>query len=496
MTRPDRSSCSRHSSAGILAGEHVDALGDDTAAARRGGRARGRRRSYDGHRASRSRSSPRGARCRRLGARQRRLSSTLHSTAAVDDARHGRRSTVCSRPTRPASRYSCRRYSCAPIGTARCSPPRAATTPCGCACRSRRPRRRSEAGSRRCAPSGFDDRARWRHAVGRLDDARVLALAPPRGLLAVADASPRRGAPRHPRASADAARAARPASCSATPATSRPTSPTRTATSGLSHLLAVSGENVAFVLALVGPLLRRLPLGGRARRWRCVVVLVFAAMTRFEPSVLRASAMAAIALLATLGGRPASRGRVLAVRGDRAARRRPVPPALGRVPAVVRRERRHRVPRTRRSRARSAGPRVVREPLAVSLAAQLGVMPVLLLAFGSFPLVTPLSNLVAAPAAEVLGVYGLVASADRRCRARARSAAAAADRAPGRVGHRRRPRPARRSRSTLDERGALGVLALGAGGRVGSLRPCPSPSSRSRPCAWVSASSTCARAWS
>ena len=31
--------------------------------------------------------------------------------------------------------------------------------------------------------------------------------------------------------------------------------------SGLSHLLAVSGENVAFTLALFGPLLRRLSLG-------------------------------------------------------------------------------------------------------------------------------------------------------------------------------------------------------------------------------------------
>jgi Competence protein len=40
----------------------------------------------------------------------------------------------------------------------------------------------------------------------------------------------------------------------------------------------------------------------------------------------------------------------------------------------------------------------------------LGVLPVLLLVFGSFPLVTPVSNLLAAPAAEVLGVYGCFAS--------------------------------------------------------------------------------------
>ena len=68
--------------------------------------------------------------------------------------------------------------------------------------------------------------------------------------------------------------------------------------SGLSHLTAVSGENVAFVLAVAGPFLRRLGL-----RWRwfvtIAVLVFFAAVTRFEPSVLRAVAMAAIATTAT-----------------------------------------------------------------------------------------------------------------------------------------------------------------------------------------------------
>ncbi|HEY2814124.1 MAG TPA: ComEC/Rec2 family competence protein, partial [Acidimicrobiales bacterium] len=57
--------------------------------------------------------------------------------------------------------------------------------------------------------------------------------------------------------------------------------------SGLTHLLAVSGENVAFVLALAGPLLRRLSL--RPRFAATVgVIAFFALVTRFEPSVLRA----------------------------------------------------------------------------------------------------------------------------------------------------------------------------------------------------------------
>src|SRR5262249_45716190 len=61
--------------------------------------------------------------------------------------------------------------------------------------------------------------------------------------------------------------------------------------SGLTHLLAVSGENVAFVLALVGPLLRRCSL--RSRLLVGITVLViFGCATRFEPSVLRAEVMA------------------------------------------------------------------------------------------------------------------------------------------------------------------------------------------------------------
>jgi competence protein ComEC len=179
--------------------------------------------------------------------------------------------------------------------------------------------------------------------------------------------------------------------------------------SGLTHLLAVSGENVAFVLALAGPLLRRLSLASRTAL-ALTIVLIFATMTRFEPSVLRASTMAAIALLAAFAGRPASRGRVLAFAvialllvdpflvhsvgfllscGASAGIAYFEPPIARRLP----------------------GPRVLAEPLAVSLAAQCGVFPVLLVAFGTFPLVTPFANLLAAPAAEALGVYGFVASA-------------------------------------------------------------------------------------
>ena len=257
--------------------------------------------------------------------------------------------------------------------------------------------------------SGTDNRARWRHAVARLDDSKsnrshrptdcrfadgvrnvvlsgTRALPPTqRALVAGFLLGDTRGIPARCRG--------------------------RVPEVGLSHLLAVSGENVAFVLALAGPLLRRLRLPGRTVLALSVIV-VFAAMTRFEPSVLRAAAMASLAVLTTLLGRPTSRGRVLAyaVIGlllidpfllHSVAFLLSCGASAGIVyaePWIVR-----RIP----------GPRFVREPLAVSLAAQLGVLPVLLATFGSFPLVTPVANLFAAPAAELVGVYGFLAAASR-----------------------------------------------------------------------------------
>ena len=81
---------------------------------------------------------------------------------------------------------------------------------------------------------------------------------------------------------------------------------------GLTQLLAVSGANVAFVLALTRPLLRRLPLRAQLIAGLAVLV-VFGTMTRWEPSVLRACAMAACSMAALYLGRPTAGVRVLAL---------------------------------------------------------------------------------------------------------------------------------------------------------------------------------------
>ncbi|HEX4777756.1 MAG TPA: ComEC/Rec2 family competence protein, partial [Acidimicrobiia bacterium] len=158
--------------------------------------------------------------------------------------------------------------------------------------------------------TGYDARFRWRHAVARLSVTDVLDARAARSPLARV---------------ANAARHTVLAGTRFLPATQRglvagfllgdtravpPRVVDEFRASGLSHLVAVSGENVAFVLALVGPLLRRLRRGPRLVVALAVVV-TFGAMTRWEPSVLRAIAMAMVALLAGALGRPTTGVRVL-----------------------------------------------------------------------------------------------------------------------------------------------------------------------------------------
>jgi competence protein ComEC len=177
--------------------------------------------------------------------------------------------------------------------------------------------------------------------------------------------------------------------------------------SGLTHLLVVSGENVAFVLTLAGPLLRRLSLRGRLVAG-VTVLFVFGTLTRWEPSVLRAIAMATISLVAATVGRPATTVRVLALAvtalllvdpllvhsvGFQLSVGACLGIALLAAPLA----------------ALLPGPRNVAQALAVTLAAQAGVAPVLIPTFGGLPVVALVANLLALPAAGPLMVWGLAA---------------------------------------------------------------------------------------
>lgn len=170
---------------------------------------------------------------------------------------------------------------------------------------------------------------------------------------------------------------------------------------GLTHLLAVSGQNVAFVLALAAPALRL--LGLRGRFLAALALLVgFGVLTRWEPSVLRAEAMAAVTLLAFTLGRPASTLRVLALAVTGLLLVDPL--LVGSVGFQL-------------SCGACAGIAVLSAPLgrrlplpvAVTLAAQAGVMPILVPVFGGVPVASLPANLLAVPAAAPVMVWGLAA---------------------------------------------------------------------------------------
>jgi competence protein ComEC len=78
--------------------------------------------------------------------------------------------------------------------------------------------------------------------------------------------------------------------------------------SGLSHLLAVSGQNVALLALLATPLLGALGIPLRARLvWVLALIVVYVPLAGAGPSIQRAGLMGALSVLATLAGRRASR---------------------------------------------------------------------------------------------------------------------------------------------------------------------------------------------
>jgi len=83
---------------------------------------------------------------------------------------------------------------------------------------------------------------------------------------------------------------------------------------GLSHLLAVSGQNVALLALLAMPLLAALGIPLRARLfWVLGLIAVYVPLAGAGPSIQRAGLMGALSVFATLAGRRASRFYALAV---------------------------------------------------------------------------------------------------------------------------------------------------------------------------------------
>jgi len=177
---------------------------------------------------------------------------------------------------------------------------------------------------------------------------------------------------------------------------------------GLSHLTAVSGQNIVFVLAVFAPAITRMK--PRARLVATLGVLAaFTLMTRAEPSVLRAAGMAGVsAVVFAVGGKVAA-GRALLASSAVLVIADPFlawsvgfwlsfAATAGLV--VV-------GPRCESTLRRLRCPGFVAAPLAASFAAQLATLPILVLVFGRVAPWGLVANLLAVPVAGAVMLGGL-----------------------------------------------------------------------------------------
>jgi competence protein ComEC len=180
----------------------------------------------------------------------------------------------------------------------------------------------------------------------------------------------------------------------------------------LTHLTAVSGSHTALVVAGVLALCTLVRLGARGRR-RTVLVTIcaFAYLTRFEPSVLRAGTMALLVVLTFARGVPrdarhALSGAVLLLvlidpllAGSLGLLLSAVATAGVLVVAPQVRE---------RLTGMRWLPRRVADLLAITLGAQVAVVPLLLSTFGEVGLASVPANLLAVPAGAAAAGLGFV----------------------------------------------------------------------------------------
>ncbi len=182
-------------------------------------------------------------------------------------------------------------------------------------------------------------------------------------------------------------------------------------TAGLTHMLAISGYNIAIIITLIGSILFFLPL-----RWRLipsiVAIIVFTIFVGASASVVRAAIMGILGIVALHGGRLSdTRLAVLwtaffmmAINPKEAwfdpSFQLSFLSVMGLIEAQPYMERFLKyVPET-------LG---IRDALALTLAAQLFAAPWGALLFGQVPLISPLANLLAAPLVPLAMLTGSLA---------------------------------------------------------------------------------------
>lgn len=175
--------------------------------------------------------------------------------------------------------------------------------------------------------------------------------------------------------------------------------------SGLSHLTAVSGQNVAFLLAILAPVLTR-----TRTWWRVAATMAllawFVIVTRAEPSVIRAAVTAALAAVGVARGVEVSGKRMLALAVMLLLWIDPLLSwSVGFWMSVAATAGLVVVSPHLESRLR--GPSWLRLALATTLSAQIAVAPIALAVFGRISVTAPATNLVAVPVAGAIMLVGL-----------------------------------------------------------------------------------------
>jgi len=183
-------------------------------------------------------------------------------------------------------------------------------------------------------------------------------------------------------------------------------------TTGLSHVVAISGWNIALVAGLVAALLGTWPRRRRAVATVAAIAL-YTILAGASPSVLRAAVMAGVALLARETGRPGTAARALAWAvvllllvgpatvtdaGFQLSAAATAGLLAWGTPLAARL--RVRLPRL---------PGFIVEGLAISLAAQAATLPIVLLSFGRLAPLSPFLNLLVVPLVPLAMATGTLA---------------------------------------------------------------------------------------
>lgn len=185
---------------------------------------------------------------------------------------------------------------------------------------------------------------------------------------------------------------------------------------GLSHLTAVSGQNFALVMGAIASLIRIIPALWYRRRLRTGILIAasiwFVALTRWEPSVLRAGAMAIVLLLALSVGIRPSLTELISIAGLIALIGDPMlvfsvgfQLSVAATMAIAH----WAVPVSVWTMSLTRIPKVFALPAAVAFAAELGVAPLIAAHFGTIQVLSVPANLLAVPAAGFVSVWGYVA---------------------------------------------------------------------------------------